>query len=231
MKILVCDDEQAVCDEFAQVLLEYAEEKSIAIDVDAVYSGKEAEDMLQADEYDLLFLDIEMEGLDGLGLGVKIREVFHDQTVQIIYISARQEYAMQLFQVRPFHFFMKPVTRKDLFHMMDKFMEVRQDLEVLYTYQKKGSIQQCKVKNILYFESLGKKTIIHMLNGKDEFYATLKEVSEDLSGCHFFFCHQSFLAKFENVQAFYPEYLILVNGERLEISQGKRRQVRDLVIK
>ena len=231
MKILVCDDEQMFCDDLVHMLREYAEVKGFAIEVESVCSGIEAENRLKAAEYDLLFLDIEMKGLNGVILGKKIREEYQDYLLQIIYISSKQEYAMQLFRVRPFAFLIKPVLKERLFCVMDEFMRVREKQEELFIYRKKGSLHQCRVKNILYFESQEKKIIIHMLQGTDEFYAPLKEVSKSLADFHFFRCHHSFLVKYENVQAFYADHLILVNGERLEISQGKRSQVRDLMLK
>lgn len=231
MKILVCDDEPAVCGELVQMLLQYAQEHGAVMEAEAVYFAMEAEALLQAAQYDLLILDIEMEGQNGVSLGKKIREEYKDHALQIIYISAKQDYAMQLFQVRPFDFLIKPIAKEYFFHKMDRFLEVQGSLEALYTYQKNGRIHQCKVKNILYFESQGKKKIIHMLDGNDEFYAPMREVCESLPDQRFFYCHKSFLVKYENVRDFYPEYLILVNGERLEISQSKRRQVREIVRK
>ena len=229
MKILVCDDEQAVCTELVQLLLGYAGEKGIAIEAEAVYSGMDAERRLKSVEYDLLFLDIEMKNMDGVSLGCRIRDEYKNYTLQIIFISAKQNYAMQLFQVRPFDFMIKPVTKEYLFHKMDLFMRIYRSLEALFTYHKKGSIHQCKVKNILYFESTGKKVIIHLTDRNDEFYAPLKEISRSLEGQKFFCCHKSYLVQFENVRDFYPDHLILVNGERLGISQSKRRHVREII--
>ena len=70
-----------------------------------------------------------------------------------------------------------------------------------------------------------------MIEGNDEFYASLKEIHILLKPYKFFYCHKSLLVKYDGVKAFYYDYLVLVNNEKLEIGQGKRKEVRNLAMK
>lgn len=70
-----------------------------------------------------------------------------------------------------------------------------------------------------------------MLEGSDEYYASLKEIYETIKQHRFFYCHKSLLVNYDAVRVFYTNYLVLVNNETLEISQGRRKEVRNLVRK
>lgn len=60
---------------------------------------------------DLLFLDIEFhsESLNGVNIAQFLREQSEGQATQVVFVSSKSEYAMQLFQVRPLDFIIKPI--------------------------------------------------------------------------------------------------------------------------
>ena len=58
----------------------------------------------------LVFLDVDMPGMNGIRLGEEIRALYRDAA--IIYITAHEEYALQAFDVRAFHYLLKPLTRE-----------------------------------------------------------------------------------------------------------------------
>ena len=105
MKIAICDDEKKASEALLEILRECPEsvEKT-----DVYFSGEE---LLRAKEqYDLLFLDIDMEGIDGIETARKIR--LKDKKVKIVYVTAYSEYAGKAFSVHAFGYLLKPVKRK-----------------------------------------------------------------------------------------------------------------------
>lgn len=138
MRILVCDDHKAVCDELVQLLMNYAQGKAITIEVDSFNSGIEAYCSLCRTEYDLVFLDIILKDLDGVQLGKRIRELHRDYFTQIIYFSSNNGYAMDLFRIRPFEFLIKPISQMTLFDVLDRFREIQERMNIFFRYQKGG---------------------------------------------------------------------------------------------
>lgn len=106
IRIAVVDDENILCSQIEQYLLKIAEELNIHFDIDVLYSGNElCQQLKQSIYYDVIFLDIEMDDVNGIAVSEFIRKQLLDDSVQIIYVSGNTRYAMELFQYSPLDFF------------------------------------------------------------------------------------------------------------------------------
>lgn len=83
MRILIVEDEWALCDTLARSL------KQKGYEVDACYDGDSALDLLLAEKYDLILLDLNLPGCDGMELLKTLRE--HDRETRVLILSARGE--------------------------------------------------------------------------------------------------------------------------------------------
>ena len=109
-KIAVCDDNEIVCSEIEKVLLNLRKENEFELDIDIYLKGEDLEfKLLNGFKYDLLILDIELGILSGIKVGKTVREKMDNDIMQIIYISAKEIYAMELFDIRPLNFLVKPL--------------------------------------------------------------------------------------------------------------------------
>lgn len=229
MKILICDDDVL----FGQTLEKHLERYEITENKDftirVVNSGEEAWKNLTTESWDVLFLDIEMPLVDGVTIGVRVREQLKNYSLKIVYVSSNSSYAMDLFKINTFDFLIKPVEYHDVSGVLDKLFQCMDRSGEMYVYQKKGQRVRCRIEDILYFESDLKKTIIVTNDRKDEFYSSLSTVYNDLKDKDFFFCHRSILVNYNRVLEFYYDRLVLDNKEVLEISQAKRKEVRKMI--
>ena len=117
-RIAICDDEEIVCSQFEQVLEPYIWEKKI--DLDVFYSGEELIEVLaEGQHFDLIFLDIELCMMNGVEVGKYIRNKLGNENVQIVYISAKRQYAMELFETRPMNFLVSLKCLKKLCGWME----------------------------------------------------------------------------------------------------------------
>ena len=228
MRILICDDDPVFCDELERDLEQYEIIHRLEFEILKVFSGEQALDALAQGDWDVLFMDIEMPTINGVEAGKRVREQLQNYSLKIIYVSSRQEYAMDLFKVDTFDFLIKPVAYNELEAVMEKLMNTLNRSGEMYVYRKKGQTARCKMEDILYFESQLKKTIIVTRQKTDEFYASLKDIYEELKDKRFFYCHKSILVNYDRVAEFHYDKLVLDNGEELEISQAKRKEVRKL---
>ena len=228
MRILICDDDPVFCDELERDLEQYEIIHRLEFEILKVFSGEQALDALAQGDWDVLFMDIEMPTINGVEAGKRVREQLQNYSLKIIYVSSRQEYAMDLFKVDTFDFLIKPVAYEELEAVLDKLQKTLDRNGEMFVYRKKGQAVRCRLEDILYFESWLKKTIIVTRQKEDEFYAPLKDIYEELKDKKFFYCHKSILVNYDRVAEFHYDKLVLDNGEELEISQAKRKEVRKL---
>ena len=228
MKILLCDDDELFAEDLERKLEQYEINHRDEFDIHVVNRGEEALTKLKEEQWDVLFLDIEMPNINGVEVGTRVREQLQNYGLKIIYVSSQRGYAMDLFKVDTFDFLIKPVKYEELEEVMDKLMNTLNRSGEMFVYHKKGQTARCKMEDILYFESQLKKTIVVTRQKTDEFYASLKDIYEELKDKRFFYCHKSILVNYDRVAEFHYDKLVLDNGEELEISQAKRKEVRKL---
>lgn len=229
MKILLCDDNPMFCDELEKGLEQYEITHREEFVIQKVFSGEEALERLKQEPWDVLFMDIEMPMVNGVEVGVRVREQLKNYSLKIIYVSSKRGYAMDLFKVNTFDFLIKPIDYMELEEVMDKLLNSLNQNGEMFVYHKKGQTVRCKLEDILYFESNLKKTVIVTRQKTDEFYSSLKDVYEELKDKRFFYCHKSILVNYDRVAEFYYDKLVLDNNEELEISQAKRKEVRQMI--
>ena len=86
------------------------------------FSGKELlEDIEKSGVCDLLFLDIELGDYTGVEVGKKIRSDIRYESMQIVFVSAKDNYAMQLFDIRPMNFLVKPVKYERVAYILEEY--------------------------------------------------------------------------------------------------------------
>ena len=231
MKILICDDNPEFCKELEKGLERYEIIHKEDFHIETVYSGEEVLKKLSEESWDVLFIDIEMPCISGVEVGIRVREQLRNYSLRIVYVSSNSNYAMALFKIVTFDFLIKPVEFEDVEEVMNKLVDSLSQKGEMFVYHKKGQVVRCKVKDILYFESNLKKTIVVTNKKTDEFYSSLRDVYDALQDKHFFYCHKSLLVNYDRVSEFYYDKLVLDNTEELEISQAKRKEVRKLISK
>ena len=86
---------------------------------------------MEKEQYDIIFLDIMLPQMDGVELGSYIRNVKNDNYTQIVYISSETSYAMELFEVRPLNFLIKPLDEKKIQKVLELFLKLNGGMETI----------------------------------------------------------------------------------------------------
>ncbi|HIR88269.1 MAG TPA: response regulator transcription factor [Candidatus Fimimorpha faecalis] len=227
MKVGICDDDQRFLSQMEQSMEELKKKYHYEVQIELYSDGKELlEDFENGIGLDLIFLDIEMKQVDGIETARKIRE--KDYHILIVYVSSYEQYLMQLFEVEPFRFLKKPLQREqleDVFLKAQKRIEEKQ--KSYYRFQFGKTVIQVLQKDILYFESAGRKVIVHTVEKQYEYYDKLDQVEEKLKEGHFLRIHKAYLVNIENIEAFQYERVALIDGTLLNISEKNRARVRN----
>ncbi len=112
---IVVDDEQLACDELSYLLKDFAEVELIA----SASNGLQAVELIQKLEPDLVFLDVQMPGLDGMGVVRRLRERGLDLP-HFIFVTAHDQYAVEAFRLEAMDYVLKPVDRGRLGETLER---------------------------------------------------------------------------------------------------------------
>lgn len=231
MNIVVCDDEKITCSELEQMIVNYFRRKSMKQEVSVFYSGDALAAWLQkGGSVDILFLDIEIPGINGIKVGDYIRNVLENEQLILIYISSKMKYAMQLFKNRPFDFLVKPLTEDNVYPVLDRVCRIMKKIDSNFEYLSNGCVNYIPYKEILYFQSSGRQVNIIMRNEIRSFYGKLTDVEKTIPGSFFLNIHKSYLINYNYVEEYKYEQLRMVNGDVLNISRPKRMEIRRKVL-
>ena len=227
-KIAVCDDEIQICAQIEKIILDYSRIENQKISVDVYESGKSLCMDLEREEYfDLIFLDIEMKVVNGVEVGEFLRTTMDNQTTQIVYVSGKEQYYRELFEVRPMHFLLKPFTKEEIVKDVKMAMRLSKEYNRSFSYTKGTMEYRIPIKNIIYFESISRAIRIVHTNGDDVFYGKLNDILQELKEYRFIQIHKSYLINHFNVKKYAYEKVIMTNETKLPISAANRKIVRE----
>jgi len=231
IRIAVCDDDNILCLQLESMLLDISKNISEEIEVETFFSGEELCRFLTEKNYfDILFLDIELIKLNGVEVGKIIREEMNNESIQIVYISAKESYAMDLFQVRPLHFLIKPIQKDVLEEVVNKALKLIVKNNQYFEYKNGITNYIVPFKDLIYFESDGRKVNIILYDETQSFYGKLSEVEKQLNDQDFILIHKSFLVNYDHVVEYQYEYVKMSNNKVLSISQNNRKIVREKLL-
>ena len=221
----ICDDDKVFCAGLEEMVCSVAEELNQRIETEVWYSGESIMQDLEKSFYpDILFLDIELYENSGIDVGKFIRSG-DDYTMHIVYVSSRQEYAMQLFRIQPLDFLIKPISREQVKEVLERSLRQKAQGKALFEYQKGNVFYQVPCHEIQYFMSNDKKISIVTQNGIQEFYGKLKATADKLPAC-FIMIHQSYIINSDYVTEYTYETVKMQDGSLLNISKPYRKAVR-----
>lgn len=103
LRVAICDDDLKFTGQIEALVFQESQKLGIRVEAEVFSDGKTLLNSIQNGEhYQLIFIDIEMEQVDGITAARCIREI--DRTVLLIYVSGYDNYLKELFEVEPFHF-------------------------------------------------------------------------------------------------------------------------------
>lgn len=231
IRIAICDDEKEISGFLEEHVAKYIRECGRECEIEVFYDGEALCQDMQINEYDLVFLDIELPDITGVDIGRFIREELCNEVVQIAYISAKKQYAMKLFEYRPINFLVKPLKYEDIAKIIDKYFRVTEYNDVLFTYKKKYELYKVKLSDILYLQSQGRTVTIVTMQGTDTFYGSLEKIYSDMKCKKFIFIHKSYVVNYAYITSFEMDSVTLTTGEKLPISQARRKAVNEMLLK
>lgn len=223
----ICDDDSFFCYELEKKIMQLGEREKIKIHTDLFFDGESLWNCLrEGTHYDLIFLDIEMEKMDGISVGRAVREQLQDEESAIVYISLMESYAIELFSVRPLDFLIKPITVKKLDRVWKLYCRLSDINQAKFHYKIHGNTNYIALNHILYFRVENRKITIHTEKGREIiFYGKMSEVENALVSYRFLRINRSELVNYHAIQQYQRSEVLLQSGEILPIVSSRRRDI------
>jgi len=224
IKIAICDDNREFCI-YLQNIIEMKFGQSVQV---AVYNDSaELKDNYEQGCYtaDILLMDIELEGNNGIEVAAMIQKQFPE--VKVIFVTGYIEYSTQIFNANPSNFLVKPITPEQFLKAIEKVMnQIEEEKRDCFTLTLKNSVIKVKLRDILYFESEKRKVILHGKENDWTIYSKLAQIQEELPDC-FLRCHQSYLVNMNEIRSMKPLVLELYSGKTIPVSRPKYKEAKE----
>ena len=231
LKIAICDDDLRFAGSLETLVMTESRKLGIRVETEVFADGKTLVEHIRTGErYGLIFLDIEMEQVDGISAARLIRET--DRSVMSIYISGYDSYLKELFEVEPFRFLSKPLDKELFCRYYKEACQRIGETEVFYQFTFNKEIRKVPLKDVVYFESRNRVVYIFLSDGHSEyFYGKLNGVEKELADSRRYFMriHQSFLVNYDYIKKMNSFNVTVYIGDdemELKISEDRQKEVR-----
>lgn len=215
IRIAVCDDDEKILGETLELLKQY---KRLPLLADAYTSGEAL--LAAGKKYDILLLDIDMEGLNGIETARRIREA--DREVKLIYVTNYSDYTIFAFGVHAFAYLLKPLKEEELFAQLDEALayglsQPEPELEFLA----KEGIVHIVPSRILCFEYLGRQVLMYTEERVWHLKRQITQLAQEMQDYGFAMSHKSFVVNLHAVQRIHGYEITLTDGRAVPLSQKK----------
>lgn len=216
IKIAVCDDEEVMCEKMKYLVSRFLDRHREAYTVTCYSNGVRL--LFSPADFDLIFLDIQMPGMDGMTVAGKLRQKGFAGV--LIFVTVAKEYMPDAFAVEAGDYLCKPVDKQRLEAALERSLKrLRSKSERSLVIQTVNWCRSIRVRDIYYCEVIDRKIYIHTRDGIMDYYGKMKEL-EKKAGSWLFKCHRSYLINLDCLWEYRNGTAILENGEQIPVSKS-----------
>lgn len=227
LRIAICDDEKYDRDRIQALLLEYLETHNLNASIDLFSSGKEF--LSERDnlvKYDIVFLDINMEEIDGIQTAQEMRS-FQSDTC-IVLVTAFINYVLEGYKVGAVRYIMKDALDVQIKECMDAIIQKMQFREITFPFLEGD--RTLYTDNILYVESRKHKCIFSCMERENvtyQLYGKLDQIEIELERYGFLRIHKSFLVNMKHVKRISNYIAVMDSGDEFPVSRLRFTKARE----
>ena len=232
MRICFCDDEASTRSQFERMAAAWEEHRGEAAELQLYNSAEQLlfeVDQPEAQElaFDLILLDIQMGGMDGITLARQLRA--QDKRVTLAFLTAAREYVFEGYEVQAVRYLLKPMQQEKVFELLDL---ARQNLQeqpslILNCADEKKKLYLSQIAAI---EAQGHYLIFHTTTGQLQQKASLSSLAGHL-GDSFVMSHRSFYVNLAHLLRISRTECTLDTGLTVPVSRGAYKNLNEQFIR
>lgn len=178
--------------------------------------------------YDVIFMGIELEGLDGMEAARRLRKL--DRDVVLVFVTALARYAIRGYEVDALDFVLKPLNYYAFSVKLERALRrARQRAEEHILIRTAAGMRRMEIRDIHYLETQSRMLCYHTSSGDYSVRGTLRDAAAQLADYAFAKCNQCYLVNLQHVTDVRDD-TVTVAGTELEISRRNRKTFLDAVV-
>lgn len=220
MRIAVCDDCYEDRQRIKGLIEEYSRQNGYRMEIEEYSSGVElCSDMKALKEYMMIFLDVNMEQVNGLETARRIKDIYPD--VLIILVTELLSYAVDGYRVKASRFLVKDDLESTLWECMDELLEEqkRKCQKASFAFVE-GTIE-LEIQKIIYIETERHKNIFYTTDAVYGLYKKLDEIEEEMIPFGFVRVHRSFLVNMRYIEKISSYLMQLTTGKEISVPKSR----------
>ncbi len=228
MRIAICDDEEILniqTRDFINSMLA----KPCECEIIPCLSGEELVAKSAENKFDIIFLDIEMSGINGIETAREIRKT--DENVIIVFLTNYQEFSLVGYEVDAYRYLIKNQPKHFYEKQFKSIFEEYSQKHKCFTIATRNDKICIKLKDICFFEVLNNKITVHTTNKSYEYIGkisdTLKQLQNDNS---FIRTHKSYVVNIAMIDTIRDFDILMKNSEYAFLSRNLKKSVIDKYI-
>ncbi|MBQ7932824.1 MAG: response regulator transcription factor [Clostridia bacterium] len=229
LRIAICDDEQKQIEYLTVLVSAWSDKTSVTCTIDTFQSAESfLFDYAEDKNRDILLLDIEMGGMNGVDLAKTIRRT--NDAIQIIFITGFPDFIAEGYEVSALHYLMKPVLPEKLHTVLDKAAAnlAKSEKRLSITYDRQTDF--VPLSQIMYIEAQKQYILIHTISETYRMKGSLSDMEKQLDE-YFIKCQRSFVVNLRYVTRIKNDCVLLKNGSEVPISRGMAEKIGKEIIR
>lgn len=228
MKIAICDDNNLFCNKVSRMITSYMSERNLDAEIRLFHSGSSLVAYPNYD-WDAIFLDISMDGLDGIATARKIRE--RNQETLIVFVTSFIEFSLQGYEVEAVRYILKEQLEQQFRSCMDYVVKRLGARQNEITLQSTEGVQSVAIEKILFIESNNHRLTFHVLKSDNDIenlhiYEKLDNYEPLFAKHGFLRTHKSYIVNMKYISRIKDYCVYLRDGRALPIPKAKYANVK-----
>lgn len=227
IRIAICDDEKCMSDLIGGMAAKFFRRHNMETTILWFSSGEE---LLQCDKtIDILFLDIQMKGMDGMETAKRLRE--RSFKGFLIFVTVLKEMVFRSFEVQAYDYLVKPIEEKPFEKTMERLLASIQNAgEANLLIQKGYESRIISLEDIVFCEIIDRKVYLHLSDSEIvDYYDRIENLETKLDG-RFFRCHRSFLINLMYLKSYKRGTAYMKDGQEIPVSRLRGKEFSGVIL-
>jgi len=233
IRVAICDDDKAVTSEIHWYLTQQSSQQDVSKHISVYHSGEDfLRDVTEGEAFHIVFMDIQMDGINGIKTGQILRNTPTGDEVILVYMSSHDSYYEGIAYIGSFGFIKKPIVLERLDEIFNRAFSLAlkqvENRKRMFLYKVNTEMHSVTIKEIVYFRNCkrvielyawdeAKKEVFFL----DKFYSNIAETLKQLPAGQFIQCERSYIVNLDYVKQMGRSSFSLEDKDRTSIPIGK----------